>query len=263
MSFNPTKLKEAMADQGLPVSDLPTIGGTDHESLRLYGASAQYNAGLPYDSNQILYGLAYPAVQVTSVAEVSAMGSVGNVKIWPNGLTEAGYLKAGTGIPGAIFITGVGEHIQLGLHALYRNYDKGLRSEEFTYSMPASVEGHPWVVAYSIVTDGETKIEDYEISMELTLNSNGASTPVASWLYNAASNTFEGELSHVTDSFRDDFALQNVTAYDFPAIQPHLLPEAMREAEIPYGLYRITLVATKGEEAVRCDSYFSVFDNGE
>lgn len=79
------------------------------------------------------------------------------------------------------------------------------------------------------------------------LNSDGLQAPNLLLTYDAAANTWNSdEGDSITDSFQNDDAtvVQDIQSYIFDYIKDKLLPESMRDEDIPYGRYTITLTAT-------------------
>ena len=249
MQVDYAALKQQMRDASIEVSEGDHFGVEEATQYQRFVAGVAYASGVPYNPISAAVGLAFPQELPPALGSQIGTGVFVNGKPWAAGINN-GYLIVGTGNPAVNFQIANGVGVQVGLSVRYRQDMAIPPGSADGYKLPATRNGEDWTFAFSIATQGEAVLADYDVHLILSLDSTGAPTPVLDFVYDADANTFTAEgVDPIIDNAVNDegTAVQNIQSYGFTFIKEKLLPESMREAATPYGLYVLTLTATHKE----------------
>lgn len=245
------EFKQLMRDAGFPVTAGDGFAIEDLKWVLPFVASSAYTSGQPFNLTKAFAGTVFPSVLPVSLASQLSPGPLTNGVLWNNATKDGKgeWMLTGTGNPVNKWAVSSTSSIQVGISPRYRNNLTPVNADEdSTYTMPrADADGNAWAFAFSVACRGEdVKLADYSISLSVGLNSDGLQAPSLLLTYDAAANTWNSdEGDSITDSFQNDDAtvVQDIQSYIFDYIKDKLLPESMRDEDIPYGRYTITLTA--------------------
>jgi hypothetical protein len=246
VAINYEKLKAFLQSKGYTVSEGPGWGPTDILAYEQFWKdyNATHKAVSTYDQQ---YALVFPQILVPYDADFAsevALGVLHNVPLWAAATKEDGMMYVGTDNDALGFQVSNSPHIQVALGIRYRHNDARLASDTglLTFNTTDGSPDHPWVIVYSIATDGQTKLSDYDTTLVFTLDSTGAPTPELKIVYDAATNiwsTSEGKSFIVDDEGLAEQVTQNIQPSTL--LSPYVLPAEMQSAPVPYGKYVMTL----------------------
>lgn len=183
MASNFDSIKTAMRAAGYPVTEGTQWQGPDFALYDQYAKWQAYASGTPFNEMDALFGVPYPAVLPTAIAEAADIEKPPFLPTPPDpnrvqrafrqGLPaiamKDGMLLVGTNIPATEFYTASNGDIHLGLSLRYR-YDINPvvvpgPNTSVTIS-PRNAQGGAWAVVYSIASlNNRFVTDDYNITV--------------------------------------------------------------------------------------------------
>lgn len=252
MQSHYSEFKQLMREANYPVTAGDAFAIEDLQWVFPFVASAAYQSGQPFDVAKAFAGTAFPSELPLNLASQLSPGMFMNGTLW-NSATLDGkgeWMLVGQGNPVNKWAISNGTAVQVGISPRYRQNMTPVNSgADGMYTLPrADAADNAWAFGFSVATKGEdVTLADYTISLSVSLDSTGAETPVLTFEYDAAANTWTSdEGDTLSDSFQDEdgTVVQDIQSYSFDFIKDKLLPESMRTEDIPFGRYTISLTAT-------------------
>lgn len=257
---NYARLKETLRLAGFAVSDGPIFTARDFGQYAKYliqtpyrkSAGATANPSAPVNLAAIAYGIAFPTILPKQVAaQVGANITLSNVYLWPEAMNSSLEMLNGNHNPASNFVVGNGQNVQVAVSIRYNQDGVIPKSEDGYYKLPRVSPNNqkPWTFAFSFATMPNVSLDEYDITMSLSLDSTGADSPVLKYTLDGNTLVSDPAGSNITDSQGiEGQVVQNIERYSFNFIKDLLLPESMRAETVPYGKYTITLEA-KGKDS--------------
>ncbi len=249
------EFKQMMREAGFPVTEGDAFAIEDLQWVLPFVASEAYQSGQPFELSKAFAGFAYPSVLPISLASQLSHGSFSNGTLWNNATLDGKgkWMLNGSGNPVNKWAISNTASIQVGISPRYRHSPAPVSSDaNGVYTMSRSdADGNAWAFAFSVACRGENvKLSDYTIGLSIGLNSDGQQAPNLMLEYDAAANAWNSpEGDSITDSFQSDdgTVVQDIQSYVFDYIKGKLMPESMRDEEVPYGRYIISLTAVNAD----------------
>lgn len=258
---NYERLKETLRLAGFSVSSGTTFTAKDMGQYANYLIQTPYRKIAGFDANApvnlaaLSYGLVFPSLLPNQVAaQVGANITLSNVYLWPEAMNSSLEMLLGNHNPASNFVVGNGNNVQVAVSIRYNEDGVIPKSKDGYYQLPRVSPNNqkPWTFAFSFATMPGVSLDEYDITMSLSLDSTGEDTPVLSYILDGNTMISDPSGSNITDNEGvEGQVVQNIERYSFDFIKDLLLPESMRSETVPYGKYTITIEASGKESGTQ------------